>query len=63
MPWVGLQYVIVVFPGHTHLLVSGSLTTTDLGATIQLLIKIILSDALEKQNRNGEKLNESNFSN
>ena len=20
VPWVGLQYVIVVFPGHTHLL-------------------------------------------
>ena len=21
MPWVGLSYVVVAFPGHTHLLV------------------------------------------
>ena len=23
VPWVGLQYVIVVFPDHTHLLTTG----------------------------------------
>ena len=26
VPWLGLQYVIVVFPGHTHLLLIGQWT-------------------------------------
>ena len=27
VPWVGLQYMIVVFPDHTHLLTTGGVST------------------------------------
>ena len=33
VPWVGLQYVIVVFPDHTHLLFY--LTTTKLSSAVR----------------------------
>ena len=34
VPWVGLQYVIVVFPDHTHLLLDLSITNGIVSAKI-----------------------------
>ena len=39
VPWVGLQYVIVVFPDHTHLLFSKA-NCTDSGTSMCARLKL-----------------------
>ena len=54
LPWVGLQFVIVVFPDQTHLLLFSAeegrciiiYVKTDINATKKMLIKTVLLSAL-----------------
>ena len=40
LPWVGLQYVIVVFPDHTHFFPCSCFST--LSADVHVLLSIVL---------------------